>query len=44
MASINVLTERQSHMIVVMQKMSASINRGSKDEPNKTETEWEPFL
>ena len=30
MASINVLTQRQSHMIVLMQKMSAAIGRAAK--------------
>ena len=42
MASINVLTERQSHIMVVMQKMNAVIGRSTKDEPNKPD--FEPFL
>ena len=42
MASINVLTERQSHMMVVMQKMNATMMRGSKGD--KSDPKWEPTL
>ena len=43
MASINLLTERQSHMMVVVQKMNLHMMRAKKDDP-KSDPEWEPTL
>ena len=40
MASINVLTERQSHMMVVVQKMNMHLMKTRKDD--KSDPEWFP--
>ena len=42
MASINVLTERQSHMMVVVQKMNMHLMKAKKDD--KSDPEWFPTL
>ena len=40
MTSINVLTERQSHMMVVVQKMNMQLMKTRKDD--KSDPEWFP--